>query len=62
MASKPNNIRWITTGSQPYLKIMYSIYYIQFSTNMKMYNYKNKTSFFSPCLRNIGSKKTSLEN
>ena len=25
MASKPINIRWITTGSQPYYKTMYSI-------------------------------------
>ena len=34
-ASKPVNIRWIWTGSQPYWKIMYSIVLQAISTNMK---------------------------
>ncbi len=30
-------------------------YYIQFSTNTKIYNHKIKTSIFSPCLRHLGA-------
>ena len=51
MASTPINIRWIRTGSRPY----WIPYYIQFSTNIKMYNHNIKTSFVSPCLRQLGA-------
>ena len=49
MASNPINIQWIKTKSQPQWKIMYSIFYSQFSTNMKISD-KIKTSFVSPGL------------
>ena len=35
MASKPNDIRWIITGSQAYLKTCITSCYRQFSTNTK---------------------------
>ena len=41
-------IRRIRTGFHP--KLYLASYYIQLSTNIKMYNNKIKTSFFSLCL------------
>ena len=44
--SKPINIQWIRTGSHSYEKTSLAIViYIQFSTNLQMYNYKIKTCF-----------------
>ena len=42
MASKSINIRWIGTGSHPYWKLCIASYYIQISTNIKIYNHKIK--------------------
>ena len=39
---------------------MYSFYYIQFSTNIKMYNHIIKTSFVSRAFGNSGLKKLVL--
>ena len=44
----------------PAKKLCLASYYIQFSTNIKMYNHTIKTSFFSPCLRHLGAKKLVL--
>ena len=51
MASKPINIL------EPVVKIMYRIVYHNID-NLKMYNYKIKTSFICPCLRRLGANKT----
>ena len=62
IASKPIYIQWIRTGFQPYWKIMSrASYYIQFSTKIKMYNHKIKTSFFSPAYQRIAFFNTMRE-
>ncbi len=49
---KPIDFLWIRTGSKPYWKIKYSIaYYIQFSTNMKMYNLIFKSCYCTCYIR-----------
>ena len=62
MASKP---MLISAGSELVLsdieKSCIVSLYIQLSTNIKMHNHKIKTSFFSPCLRHLGSKKTGFK-
>ena len=51
MALKPINIRWIRTSSVPYWKLCMLSYYIQFSSIIKLYNHKTKTSFSFYCPR-----------
>ena len=45
LVSKPINIWWIRTGSQPLWKIMYGHVLNSVFTNIKMYNHNIKTSF-----------------
>ena len=58
MASKPINIRWIRTGSQSNLKIMYNIVLQTIFHENK--NHKINTSFVNPGLLALGGKKVSF--
>ena len=54
--------RSISGGQEPVLihteKSCIVSYYVQLSTNIKMYSHNIKTSFLSPCLRHLGDNKT----
>ena len=54
--------RLISAGLKPVLshteKSCIVSYYINFSTNLRMYNHNIKISFVSPFLRHIGANKT----
>ena len=56
IAFKPINIRWITSGSQSYWKIMYGIVLYPVFYDYKRYTHKIKTRFFARAFSISGLK------
>ena len=61
MATKPINIRWIRTGSQPYWKTMYSLVLQTIFHAYQNKNLKINASFVSPKGPKTLLKKTSID-
>ena len=60
MASKPNNIRCIGTGSQPYWKIMYIIVLQNFPEILKLKLYISLYQFYEPGPLDLKATKTKI--